>query len=66
MTDKNTEDAVARIANQHLGLYRLNTRSANHLDFSSHAVWSIKEALTAAYTKGWNDRAQDTGEPDDS
>ena len=43
---------IADIAAKHLGLDTLGTRNSDSLDFSDQAVWSIKEALEAAYKAG--------------
>lgn len=44
-----TEQAVATIAQRHLRLDTLVTRNADALDFHELAVWSIRDALLAAY-----------------
>ena len=59
MTTKDT--LLQHIAKQYLGLETLETRSADHLDFHDLAVWSIREALEAAYQAGVEAGAQ--GQP---
>jgi len=44
--------ALEQIAKKHLNLETLETRYSDSLDFSDQAVWSIKEALEAAYEAG--------------
>ena len=44
--------SIERIAREILGLETLETRNWDSLDFHDHAVWSIKEALEAAYDAG--------------
>jgi hypothetical protein len=46
------EAAVVEIARRHLGLDTLDTRNADALDFHDLAVWSIREALIAAFESG--------------
>ena len=43
---------MQRIAAQYLGLETLEARNADDLDFHDLAVWSIREALEAAYQAG--------------
>jgi hypothetical protein len=43
---------IDRIARDILGLETLETRKWDSLDFHDLAVWSIKEALEAAYAAG--------------
>jgi hypothetical protein len=45
-------EAVARIAQEVLGLATLDTRSSDALDFSEQAVWQLRAALEAAYAAG--------------
>ena len=45
-------EAVARIAKEVLGLDTLDTRNSDSLDFSEHAVWTLRAALEAAYASG--------------
>lgn len=42
----------AEIARTHLGIPQLDARDNNEPDFYDCAVWSIKEALNAAYARG--------------
>ncbi len=45
-------DILAAIARTELGVETLATRSSDRLDFHDVAVWSIREALSAAYDAG--------------
>lgn len=49
---KNAERAVAEIARRVLRLETLDTRNSDALDFHELAVWSICDALLAAYHAG--------------
>ena len=40
------------IAQRHLGVETLETRNSDSLDFYDIAVWSIKDALDAAFESG--------------
>ena len=40
------------IAQKHLGIETLQTRSADRLDFHDTAVWCLKDALEAAFKAG--------------
>lgn len=46
------ETAVTEIARRLLHLDTIETRNADSLDFHELAVWSIRDALMAAYTAG--------------
>lgn len=46
------EPAVAEVARRHLKLDTLDTRHNDSLDFHDLAVWSIREALIAAFESG--------------
>ena len=46
---------IEQIAKQILGLSTLETRNSDRLDFHQHAVWSIADALEAAYLAGMVD-----------
>lgn len=45
-------DVFTKIAQQHLGIETLETRSRDRLDFHDVSVWSVKAALEAAYAAG--------------
>ncbi len=48
-----TKDALfTQIAQQHLGIETLVTRKSDGLDFHDVAVWSVKDALEAAFEAG--------------
>lgn len=49
---KTADDAIAKIASNILRLDTLETRHSDTLDFHDLAVWSIREALIAAYNAG--------------
>ena len=46
------ERILQKIAEQELGLKTLESRGSDALDFSDQPVWSIREALAAAYEVG--------------
>jgi hypothetical protein len=50
--DPAAQSAVAEIARRHLRLDTLETRNSDALDFHDLAVWSIRDALLAAYAAG--------------
>jgi hypothetical protein len=56
MKDQNAQ--LTEIAAEYLNLETLETRNSDSLDFSEHAVWSIKAALEAAYKAGQADAAK--------
>ncbi|HEY3325048.1 MAG TPA: hypothetical protein VGP72_31635 [Planctomycetota bacterium] len=45
---------IAKIARETLRLETLEARNSDRLDFHEQAVWSIKDALVAAYRAGQN------------
>ncbi|MFP2963771.1 hypothetical protein NVS55_08115 [Myxococcus stipitatus] len=45
-------DVLAAIAREKLGFETLDTRHSDSLDFRDVAVWSVKDALEAAYRAG--------------
>jgi hypothetical protein len=45
-------EAISRIAAKHLKIKTLETQKSDALDFHQVAVWSIKEALEAAFDAG--------------
>ena len=51
-TKETSNDAIARIAKEHLDLDTLATRHSDRLDFSDQAVWQLRAALEAAYEAG--------------
>ena len=48
----NKNDVINKIAREILDLETLETRKMDSLDFKEQAVWSIAEALSAAYEAG--------------
>lgn len=50
--DTTAETTVAEIASRILHVDNLDTRNSDALDFHELAVWSIREALVAAYNAG--------------
>ena len=46
------ETMLTQIAKTHLGIQTLETRNSDSLDFHDVAVWSLREALAAAYKAG--------------
>jgi hypothetical protein len=45
-------EVLASIAREKLGFETLETRRSDALDFRNVAVWSVKDALEAAYRAG--------------
>ena len=50
MTDR--DNTLQRIASRILDIETLETRRSDGLDFHEVAVWSVKQALEAAYDAG--------------
>jgi hypothetical protein len=48
----NIDDILTSIAREHFGMATLETRRSDALDFREVAVWTVKDALTAAYDAG--------------
>jgi hypothetical protein len=46
------DEVLAAIAREKLGFTTLETRKSDSLDFRDVAVWSVKDALEAAYRAG--------------
>ncbi len=46
------DQEIKRIAKEHLGVYTLETRNSDSLDFHDVSVWQVKHALEAAYIAG--------------
>ena len=46
------EQLFEQIAKQHLNIETLKTRNSDSQDFHDCAVWSIKDAIEAAYIAG--------------
>ena len=46
------DQLLTQIASQHLGIDTLETRNSDSLDFHEVAVWTLREALQAAYLAG--------------
>lgn len=46
------ETILTLIARKHLGIETLQTRKSDRLDFHDTAVWSIRDALEAAFKAG--------------
>ena len=51
-SNRKCQKAIEKIAKDILDLETLATRKWDRLDFQEQAVWSIKEALEAAYEAG--------------
>ena len=47
-----TTDLFTRIAQTHLSIETLETRHRDSLDFHDVGVWSVRDALQAAYDAG--------------
>lgn len=54
------EAEIGNIAQTILKIGTLETRNADRMDFHSVAVWSIKDALEAAYLAGMVDHYRGT------
>ena len=52
--NKQITDLLTKIAQEKTGVETLETRNMDDLDFHHVAVWSLKEALEAAYEAGKN------------
>ena len=50
--ERKETQAISAIAERILGLETLEARGSDRLDFAEQAVWSIEEALRAAYKSG--------------
>ena len=46
------ENLLTQIAQTHLGIQTLEIRNSDSLDFHDVAVWSLRDALAAAYKAG--------------
>ena len=46
------DQLLTDIARQHLGISTLKTRTSDSLDFHNVAVWSVAEAMKAAFDAG--------------
>lgn len=49
---KNIDKLLSEIAKRELGIDTLETQNSDSLDFHDCSVWSIKDALKAAYEAG--------------
>lgn len=49
---KSKDEVFTLIAQQHLGIETLVERKSDSLDFHDVAVWSVKDALEAAFEAG--------------
>lgn len=56
MNTKTTDQILEEIAVKHLFVETLETRKSDRLDFYDVAVWSMKNALQAAFEAGKNSR----------
>lgn len=55
---KKSEQVIKDIATKHLSMITLEGRGADDLDFHLLSVWSIKNALQAAFNAGRDQHAQ--------
>lgn len=55
---KTNKAILAKIAKEHLSIDTLDSRKSDRLDFHDLAVWSIEQALDAAFQAGF-DTAED-------
>ena len=51
-TARQLDQLLTRIAQEHLFIDTLETRNSDSMDFHDVSVWSVKEALLAAYQAG--------------
>ena len=51
-TAQTLDALLTRIAQEHLFIDTLETRNSDSMDFHDVSVWSVKEALLAAYQAG--------------
>lgn len=58
---RRSEEMLAAIAREVLGLETFETRNAGHLDFHELAVWQVRKALRLAYSAGYEDAVGDAG-----
>ena len=49
---------LTQIAKQHLGIQTLEAQNADRLDFHEVSVWSLHDALRAAYETGAQRKAK--------
>jgi len=56
-----SDQMLAAIAREALGLKTLKTRNAGHLDFHELAVWQVRKALRMAYAAGYEDAVSQLG-----
>ncbi len=49
---------LTQIAKQHLGIQTLEAQNADRLDFHEVSVWSLHDALRAAYEAGAQQKAK--------
>ena len=54
-TAQTLDALLTRIAQEHLFIDTLETRNSDSMDFHDVSVWSVKEALLAAYQAGLAD-----------
>lgn len=52
MTKEEKDQIIFKIARRVLGFQTLEARRRDYLDFKSVAVWSVREALEAAFQAG--------------
>lgn len=50
--NKKLEKILGAIAKEHLAMETLETQNSDSLDFKEVAVWSVKDALIAAFEAG--------------
>ncbi len=57
------DQILTDIAHKHLDIATLETRNSDSLDFHEVSVWSVKDALSAAYQAGTEHRAAKPASP---
>lgn len=50
--ERTVDELLAAVAKKHLDIDTLETRNSDRLDFHDVAVWSVRDALLAAYRAG--------------
>jgi len=61
MSKLSIEEKLEEIARKHLGITTLDERHMDDLDFHDVSIWSIKNALTAAYAVGYYQMKHENG-----
>lgn len=57
-TQTRRDEAIGKIAREVLAIETLESRHSDELDFHDTAVWTLREALAAAYEAGRASRGE--------